>query len=146
MQQASQSLNPWLLSYVEQHRNKQSRYQIDKYLIDAGYDVSEIELAWQFLTQIKVVDTPIKRFSLRQIILFVILIGLSLFPLNMAFQEKARWIFQLCLGLILLINLILNLTGLSKRIPKFVDSFIIAFLIVTILYGGFNLLWQPPNF
>lgn len=47
MQQSSQSLNPWLISYIEQQRNKQSRYEIDKYLIAAGYDPAEIEFVWQ---------------------------------------------------------------------------------------------------
>jgi hypothetical protein len=48
MQQSSQSLNPWLLSYIEQQRSKQSRYKIDKYLLDSGCDPAEIELVWQF--------------------------------------------------------------------------------------------------
>ena len=47
MSQPSQSLNPWLISYIEQQRAKQSRYQIDKYLIELGNDPAEIELVWQ---------------------------------------------------------------------------------------------------
>lgn len=39
-------INPWLASYVDQHQGKQTRYEIDKYLIEAGYNPAEIELAW----------------------------------------------------------------------------------------------------
>jgi hypothetical protein len=42
-------LNPWLVSYLVQHHPTKSRYEIDKYLIEAGYSPKEIEIAWQRL-------------------------------------------------------------------------------------------------
>src|SRR5690348_8008923 len=51
MQQSSQSLNPWLVSYIRQHKNTQTRYDIDKYLINAGYNPTEIEEVWQHLSK-----------------------------------------------------------------------------------------------
>lgn len=47
--QQTETVNPWLVSYIEQHRNNQSRYEIDKYLIETGYNPAEIEQAWQIL-------------------------------------------------------------------------------------------------
>ena len=47
MQQSSEAgLNPWLTSYIAQYRDKKSRYEIDKFLIESGYNPAEIELAW----------------------------------------------------------------------------------------------------
>src|SRR5690242_11808550 len=45
----SQVINPWLNSYIEQHYLSKSRYDIDRYLINAGYDPKEIEEAWAVL-------------------------------------------------------------------------------------------------
>ena len=47
MQHSSEAgLNPWLTSYIAQYRDKKSRYEIDKFLIESGYNPAEIELAW----------------------------------------------------------------------------------------------------
>jgi hypothetical protein len=47
MTQSHLSLNPWLTSYILQYAAVKSRYEIDKYLIEAGCEPTEIELAWQ---------------------------------------------------------------------------------------------------
>lgn len=47
MQQTPSSLNPWLLSYVLQRHKSRSRYEIDRYLIEAGYNPTQIEVTWQ---------------------------------------------------------------------------------------------------
>src|SRR5689334_9063449 len=39
------------MSYIKQHQASQTRYQIDKYLIEAGYNPAEIELVWQTINQ-----------------------------------------------------------------------------------------------
>jgi hypothetical protein len=47
----AQVVNPWLISYITQQRQSQSRYEIDSYLLEVGYDPVEIELAWQRVKQ-----------------------------------------------------------------------------------------------
>jgi hypothetical protein len=49
MPQFQKPLNPWLTSYISQNAKNKSRFEIDKYLIQAGYDPTEIELAWQWV-------------------------------------------------------------------------------------------------
>jgi hypothetical protein len=43
--------NAWLLSYITSHHITTNRYQIDLYLLGAGYDPAEIENAWQAFHQ-----------------------------------------------------------------------------------------------
>jgi hypothetical protein len=60
MTQAQQPLNPWIMSYINEQRHKQSRYEIDKFLLDAGCNPVDIELAWQNLEHASspLADTP----------------------------------------------------------------------------------------
>lgn len=61
MQQAPSPLNPWLLSYILQNYKSHSRYEIDSYLIAAGYNPTDIEATWQAILsnnyQRQLVDT-----------------------------------------------------------------------------------------
>ncbi len=47
MQQLPESSAFWLVDYINQHRQKQSRYEIDKLLLAEGHNPADIELAWQ---------------------------------------------------------------------------------------------------
>lgn len=44
-----QQPNPWLLDYIHKNRFQQSRYDIDLYLLQRGYDPNEIAAAWHLL-------------------------------------------------------------------------------------------------
>src|SRR5690349_16573887 len=82
MSQPCQSLKPWLLSYIEQRRAKQSRYQIDKYLIALGNDPAEIELVWQsFEPPPPIKTTPFFQKNWKEILL-VILVFLVVFVVS----------------------------------------------------------------
>ncbi len=48
--QKQEPLNPWLVSYILQQRFLYSRYEIDRYLLAAGYGSTELEAAWQAVT------------------------------------------------------------------------------------------------
>jgi hypothetical protein len=54
MHPSQQAPNQWLISYIEQYKDKKSRYEIDRYLIEAGYNGSEIETGWQYVQNSKV--------------------------------------------------------------------------------------------
>lgn len=41
--------NPWLLDYIHKNRATKSRYDIDLYLLQRGYDPNEIAAAWHLL-------------------------------------------------------------------------------------------------
>jgi hypothetical protein len=49
LQQAEATLNPWLFSYIRQHQNQQTRFEIDRYLLNEGANPVEIEAVWQYL-------------------------------------------------------------------------------------------------
>jgi hypothetical protein len=53
MPQSQSPLNPWLVSYIKQHHNQKSRYEIDSYLIQAGYNPAEIEVVWKTILSVK---------------------------------------------------------------------------------------------
>lgn len=43
--------HPWLVTYIQKTRVNQSRYEIDLYLLQRGYDANEIAEAWNRLSQ-----------------------------------------------------------------------------------------------
>jgi hypothetical protein len=47
MQEPLQTLDHWLVSYILHKRHKQSRFEIDRYLISLNYDPVQIETTWQ---------------------------------------------------------------------------------------------------
>ena len=51
MQSSQQSINPWILKYITRHQETQTRYQIDKHLIEAGHKATEIEFVWQTISK-----------------------------------------------------------------------------------------------
>jgi hypothetical protein len=48
MNSSSASVNPWILSYIEQNHTTKSRYNIDDHLLTSNYQAQEIEAAWQY--------------------------------------------------------------------------------------------------
>lgn len=59
MQQSQKTLNPWLVSYITQNRASKNRYEIDKYLIEAGYEPAQIEATWQTVLNSNTVITDL---------------------------------------------------------------------------------------
>ncbi len=49
MQEIKNSFNPRLVNYIQQHYGKNSRYEIDRYLLEAGHNPAEIEAVWEAL-------------------------------------------------------------------------------------------------
>jgi uncharacterized membrane protein len=49
VQQSEQKPNYWLSGYIKQHLKEKSRFEIDLYLIQTGYQPEEIEVAWQLV-------------------------------------------------------------------------------------------------
>ncbi len=47
--QSQPSINPWLKNYISQDQSSKSRYEIDRFLIEAGYEPNQIEKAWELL-------------------------------------------------------------------------------------------------
>ena len=47
MAQMQPSTNPWITSYINQNNSSKSRYEIDQFLIEAGYAPDQIEKAWR---------------------------------------------------------------------------------------------------
>jgi hypothetical protein len=45
-----QVYNPWLISYLSENQRLKSRYELDKYLLEAGHTPQDIELAWEALS------------------------------------------------------------------------------------------------
>src|SRR4051812_34210809 len=120
MQQASQSSNFWLEDYIKQNYQKKSRYVIDKHLIDAGFSGSEIEAAWKTLVQTSSASEPVKRLPFWHFFLMLVVAGLAIVALNIAFPVQTLWIILSFQATISLLSKISNLTGLRKRIPKFI--------------------------
>lgn len=71
---SQQNLNPWLLSYVTQQHQKQSRYEIDKYLIEAGYSPGEIELVWKNLSQQNAAERSVLDWLYWTLILIILIV------------------------------------------------------------------------
>lgn len=78
MPESPQSLNPWLVSYITQHHKRQNRYEIDRYLIESGYNPLEIEAVWQTLqNQTSPRRIPIKLRSVRMFLTYLILMQIA---------------------------------------------------------------------
>lgn len=73
-EQAS-SLN-WITIYIRFHSKERSRYEIDRYLLEAGCDAAEIEAAWQNILTGKP-PASLKRLKkrLKQISFLLLLLG-----------------------------------------------------------------------
>lgn len=140
MQQASQSSNFWLEDYIKQNYQKKSRYDIDKYLLEAGFDGAEIEAVWKNLAQTNRASEPVKRFSFWQFFLVLIVAVLALIALSITFPEHTLPIVMLFQAGILLFGKGSNTLGLRKRFPKFIDSFTLGILTGTLLYSIFKIL------
>lgn len=54
------TVNSNIVNYIATNQNLQSRYEIDKYLIQAGYDPKEIDFAWLFVEQPRLANKIIK--------------------------------------------------------------------------------------
>lgn len=49
MEKVEEQLDPWIRSYIAVHYPRQTRYEIDRYLIDVGYDPKAIDAVWQVI-------------------------------------------------------------------------------------------------
>jgi hypothetical protein len=105
MQQTSESSNYWLVSYITHQCKRQSRYEIDKYLLEAGYKAQDIEVAWQIISQ------PVKVAQPSLLAKTFYFVG-ALFSLGIAF-------------------LILQSAGSYKYLPALV--FFLVFVIASII-------------
>lgn len=122
MLQPQQTLNPWLVSYISQHHKTQTRYEIDRYLLETGYEASKIEAAWQSFETASVVELPkpqklvwlnsslviISTFLIILLLINAGFLGVLYFPKN-----TVLILFPAC-GLILLVLFLLRIKVAKK--------------------------------
>jgi len=169
-QKADQRLNPWLITYIEQHRRFQSRPEIDHDLLKAAYTSQEIEAAWQaFAPRLIACNLPLpmrpsgpaRYHSLISYQSFFLLAGISslisllltLFlasyqNLNNLEQEAASFYHLLmCLALGAMVGLNLSsfyLLRQKQRLDKFRLGFFYGWFLAFVLMGSMTNYWNGP--
>lgn len=123
-QQSAETVNFWLIDYIKQNSQTKSRYEIDSFLLESGYDASAIEMAWQEVLKPSSGHKPKKRMplsivvmekvgkkkpfdSLIPILIILIVVGMTFFTLELMIPEL-KVFFRIGEATIFLIGTVIN--------------------------------------
>jgi hypothetical protein len=134
------ALKTSIVDYISQYHTTKTRYEIDKHLIDIGYDGADIDLAWQAVTQSHSVDKASIKQTRVRVLLLTIVMMLLLIPLAIAFPKITFTVARFNFSISPFFIVFYFKWTKPKNTISFFECSIMSYGICSMLFSGFYLL------